>query len=203
MDASPRNTRVSSISPKRRYHAGITFRGRAYGLPGAMAAPFERGNSPMLSISGGRAVVPAKCTDQAKGNVLFNGAVRRLEVGEALVFMYGYDDKRPDERFGPYSLADLRLPHAASLMPDARMRTKMNAAWEAAKVSVCYECPNLNKFEWGRVKKLRPAVWLTPSGPAHAASEVFQECHRPERAACDIRHRCPCPAERSSKQPRG
>ena len=56
--------------------------------------------------------------DQAEGDMLLNRirAVRRLDIGEGLVFVYGYDDKRPDQFLSPDSLAHVRILHAASLI---------------------------------------------------------------------------------------
>jgi hypothetical protein len=42
-----------------------------------------------------------------------------LEIGEALVFVYGYHDKRFDQLLNPDSLADLRILHPASLRHQA------------------------------------------------------------------------------------
>jgi hypothetical protein len=56
--------------------------------------------------------------EQAEGDMLFNNirAVHWLDIGEALIFVYGYDDKRPDQLLSPNSLAHVRILHAASLI---------------------------------------------------------------------------------------
>ena len=56
--------------------------------------------------------------DQAEGDVLLNSirAVRRLDIGEGLVFVYGHDNKRPDQLLSPNSLAHVRVFHGASLI---------------------------------------------------------------------------------------
>jgi hypothetical protein len=55
---------------------------------------------------------------QSEGDMPFIsiGAVHRLDIGGALLFVYGYDDKRPDQFLSPDSLAHVRILHAASLI---------------------------------------------------------------------------------------
>ena len=52
--------------------------------------------------------------DQALGDVPFNSirAVRQLDIGEALLFVYGYDDKGPDQT-----------------APDRRRRAGLRVRW--------------------------------------------------------------------------
>jgi hypothetical protein len=65
--------------------------------------------------------------DQALGDVPFNSirAVRQLDIGESWLFVYGYDDKRPDQFLSPNSLAHIRVFHGASLIrvPDPTVTT--------------------------------------------------------------------------------
>jgi hypothetical protein len=62
--------------------------------------------------------------DQAEGDMLLNRirAVRRLDIGEGLVFVYGYDDKRSGQLLSPNSLAHVRILHAASLIRVQKLR---------------------------------------------------------------------------------
>lgn len=56
--------------------------------------------------------------EQAEGDVLFNRilAVRRLDIGEGLIFVYGHDDERAGQLLSPNALAHVRIFHAASLI---------------------------------------------------------------------------------------